>query len=99
MKHTTYLIWVFVYIGKHFTSKVNCVDGACKATNPNIVDSCHYICGHKTCDHVEKPPECKDLDKYAKYCPAWAKKYCTGQYEAFMKKYCKKSCDLCNMGM
>lgn len=85
--------------GKHFTSKVNCVDGACKATNKNIVDSCHYICGSKTCDHAVKAPPCKDDDKYAKYCPGWATKYCTGKYEAFMKKYCKKSCDLCNMGM
>ena len=39
--------------------------------------------------------DCKDLDKYAKYCPSWAKKYCTGKYEAFMTKYCKKSCGHC----
>ena len=39
--------------------------------------------------------DCKDSDKYAKYCPNWAKKYCTGKYEAFMTKYCKKSCGHC----
>jgi len=78
--------------GKHFTSEVNCVDGVCKAKNPNIIDSCHYICGNKTCDHVEKLPECKDRDDH---CPYLAKYYCKGFYEGFMKKYCKKSCNLC----
>ena len=42
-----------------------------------------------------KPSDCKDSDKYAKYCPNWAKKYCTGKYENFMTKYCKKSCGHC----
>merc|ERR1712032_602954 len=28
-------------------------------------------------------------------CPSWARYYCHGQYEAFMTKYCSKSCNRC----
>ena len=87
-----------MYVGKHYTSKVKCVDGMCKARNSNIIDSCHYICGSKTCDHLKPDPGCKDNNEegHAENCPGWAKqKYCKGQYEAFMKKNCKKSCGYC----
>jgi len=83
--------------GKHYTSKVKCVDGMCKARNKDIIDSCHYICGSQTCDHLKPDPGCKDGEDHAENCPDWAikYKYCKGKYEEFMKKYCKKSCGYC----
>jgi len=38
--------------GNYYKAEVTCVEGVCKAKNPDIVDSCHYICGSPTCDHV-----------------------------------------------
>ena len=69
----------------------------CKARNKDIIDSCHYICGSQSCDHLKPDPGCIDDDEYADNCPNWAikQKYCKGKYEEFMKKYCKKSCGYC----
>jgi len=39
---------------------------------------------------------CEDKSKFEDRCPAWADAgYCTGRYERFMTRNCKKSCDLC----
>ena len=39
------------------------------------------------------PSECKDEGKH---CPYWKDQgYCTGTHSTYMKKYCKKSCDVC----
>ena len=42
----------FCNLGNYYKAEVTCVEGVCKAKNPDIVDSCHYICGSPTCDHV-----------------------------------------------
>jgi len=50
------------------------------------------------CIIVVKPPpgppsECKDEGKH---CPYWRDQgYCIGTHSTYMKKYCKKSCDVC----
>merc|ERR1719339_930095 len=39
---------------------------------------------------------CDDESRYESRCPNWASAgYCTGQYEGFMTRYCKKSCGTC----
>merc|ERR1719154_907151 len=39
---------------------------------------------------------CEDKSRFEDRCPAWADAgYCTGRYERFMTRNCKKSCDLC----
>jgi len=41
------------------------------------------------------PTECEDDGRYTTYCPIWARWYCTGRYENFMRQYCVKSCAFC----
>ena len=43
-----------IYLGKEYRPEVTCIDGICKAKNPNIRESCPYICGKSTCDHIGK---------------------------------------------
>merc|ERR1739844_699027 len=39
---------------------------------------------------------CEDKRRFEDRYPAWASAgYCTGQYERFMTRNCKKSCDTC----
>jgi len=39
---------------------------------------------------------CEDKSRFEDRCPAWASAgYCTGQYEGFMTRNCKKSCGTC----
>ena len=59
------LILSYVYVGNYYDSEVTCIDGVCKAINPNILDSCHYICGTfgDTCDHANEV-KCFETGKY-----------------------------------
>merc|ERR1739844_41295 len=39
---------------------------------------------------------CEDKSRFEDRCPAWASAgYCTGRYERFMTRNCKKSCGTC----
>ena len=64
--YTNCLILSYFYVlGNYYDSEVTCIDGVCKATNPNILDSCHYICGTfgDTCDHANEV-KCFETGKY-----------------------------------